>query len=175
MRLLWELFYHFFKMGLFTFGGGYAMLPLLQREIVENKAWTSQEELLDYYAIGQAVPGIIAVNTANFVGYKQKGKLGSLAAVLGLLAPSILIIMLIFSFLTRYAELPVVQHAFSGIRLAVSALVIQAVYMMAKKGVIDRFTTVLFIASILLVIGLKLNPAYVVLAGALLGAVRRPQ
>lgn len=173
MKLLWELFFNFFKMGLFTFGGGYAMLPLLQREIVDKKGWTTEEELLDYYAIGQAVPGIIAVNTANFVGYKQKGKPGALAAVLGLLAPSMLIIMLIFSFLTRYAELGIVQHAFSGIRIAVSALVIQAVYMMAKKGVIDRFTTLLFIASIVLIIVLKLNPAYVVLAGGLLGALRR--
>ena len=104
MRILLDLFICFFKMGLFTFGGGYAMLPLLQKEIVEARAWASEEELLDYYAIGQTTPGIIAVNTATFVGEKQAGIRGALVAVLGLIAPSILVISLLSGVLEKYHE-----------------------------------------------------------------------
>ena len=173
--MYWKLFSIFFKLGLFTFGGGYAMYPLLQREIVTEQGWTSEQELLDYYALSQAVPGIISVNTANFIGYRQKGKRGALVAVLGFLLPSIIVITLIFSFLTQFSSEPIVQHAFAGIRLAVSALVLQTVLKMAKVGLVDHLSVALFILTILVVLVFSLNPVYPVLAGALIGGLARRQ
>lgn len=173
--MYWKLFSIFFKLGLFTFGGGYAMYPLLQREIVDGQGWASEPELLDYYALSQAVPGIISVNTANFIGYRQKGKRGALVAVLGFLLPSIIVITLIFSFLTQFSSEPIVQHAFAGIRLAVSALVLQTVLKMATVGLVDRLTVALFMLTILVVLVFSLNPVYPVLAGALIGGLARRQ
>lgn len=168
-----QLFATFFKLGLFTFGGGYAMYPLLQREIVTDRQWASDEELLDYYALSQVVPGIISVNTANFIGYRQKGRLGALVSVLAFLLPSILIIMAIFTFLTQFASTPIIQHAFSGIRLAVCALVLQTVIKMAKVGVIDVLSAGLFAVTLLVILIYSLNPIYPVLVGALIGSVTR--
>ena len=110
--MLWDLFLTFFKMGAVTFGGGYAMLPILQREVAENKKWSTEEELMDYFAIGQCTPGMIAVNVATFVGYKQKGFSGGLAATLGVITPSMLIITAIAIFLSSFAANPFVIHAF---------------------------------------------------------------
>ncbi len=134
MKALWELFSTFFKIGICTFGGGYAMLPMLEREIVKGHGWATMDELLDYFAIGQCTPGIIAVNTATFVGYKRKGYSGCIVATLGIIAPSILIIVAIAALLANFMEYEIVGHAFAGIRIAVCALVCKTILKLAKSA-----------------------------------------
>ena len=133
MKILVRLFLSFFKTGLFTFGGGYAMLPLLKAEVVEKQKWITEEELLDYFSIGQCTPGIIAVNVATFCGYKLKGSIGAVFATLGIIFPSLIIICLIASILNLYINNPIVAHALSGIRIGVCALICVLVIDMAKK------------------------------------------
>lgn len=132
-----DLYLTFARIGVCTFGGGYAMLPILQREVVENRHWATEDELMDYYAIGQCTPGVIAVNTSTFIGCKTHGILGGIAATAGMITPSLIIITIIAAFIQQFAHLAVVQHAFAGIRIAVCALVLQSVWKMAKKGVVD--------------------------------------
>ena len=121
-KRLWELFYTFAKVGVMTFGGGYAMLPILQREVVENKGWATEEELADWFAIGQCTPGIIAVNTATFVGQGLAGSIGGIVATLGVVFPSLIIITVIAAFIQNFAHLAIVQNAFAGIRVCVCVL-----------------------------------------------------
>ena len=116
MHELWELFYTFAVVGITTFGGGYAMLPALQREVVEKRGWATDEEVMDWYAIGQCTPGVIAVNTATFVGQKRRGTLGGIVATLGIVFPSLVIITIIAAFIQGFADLPAVRNAFGGIR-----------------------------------------------------------
>lgn len=171
MLIIWELTYTFFKLGLFTFGGGYAMLPLLQREVVENKAWTTEDELLDYYAIGQSTPGIIAVNTASFVGYFQAGIFGSIMATIGLVLPSIIIVLLIASFLNKYTDLAILQHALAGIRVAVSALVSFSVYRLSKTGIVDTFGFIWALLTFVAIAFLKISPLWIVIASLVVGNI----
>lgn len=171
MNILVELFVSFFKMGLFTFGGGYAMLPLLQREVVEDKAWASEEQLLDYYAIGQTTPGIIAVNTATFVGEKQAGIAGAISAVLGLVTPSVIVISLLSGLLTKYQDSALLAGALAGIRVAVSALIFMTVIKLAKSAIKDRGGLLIFFLILFLILALS-SPIYVtVLIGAGMGLV----
>ena len=149
MNIYFDLFYTFAKIGLFTFGGGYAMLPLIQREVVDTKHWASESEILDYYAVGQCTPGIIAVNTATFIGYYKKGILGGICATLGVIFPSIIIILLIANFLTSFQEVALVQHALAGIRIGVCVLILQAVLKLCKKGIKDQFGWILFLVVLL--------------------------
>ena len=135
MTSLWKLYALFFKMGLFTFGGGYAMLPILKKEAVEKQKWISEEELLNYYSIGQCTPGIIAVNAASFIGYKQRKISGLISATLGVVSPSLIIIVLVAALLRQYMDNPYVQQAFGGIRISVIALIIDTVWDMWQKGV----------------------------------------
>lgn len=166
MKTLLQLFLIFARIGGFTFGGGYAMLPILQREIVEKKQWATQEELVDYFAIGQCTPGIIAVNTATFIGYKIKGVIGGIVATLGLIAPSMVIITVIAAFISNFQDLQAVQWAFAGIRAAVVALILNSVIKLSKKSVTDIATVIIFVAVTLLSIFTKLSPAvYVIFAG----------
>ena len=137
MNTYLDLVTSFIKIGAFTFGGGYAMLPMLQKEIVENKHWATEAELLDYFAIGQCTPGVIAVNTASFIGYNKKGIPGAIMATIGVILPSFCIILVIASLLSNFADLAIVQHALSGIRIAVCALIFKAVWNMLKTGVKD--------------------------------------
>ncbi len=148
-KKLTDMFLIFARIGGLTFGGGYAMLPMLQREVVENRHWATEEELTDYYAIGQCTPGIIAVNTATFIGYKEAGILGGIVATLGVVFPSLVIISIIAAFLTNFADLAIVQYAFSGIRVCVCVLIFNAVQKLWKKSVIDSPTTVIFLAVFL--------------------------
>lgn len=171
MRVLLELFTSFFKVGLFTFGGGYAMLPMLQREIVDHHGWVTEEEVLDYYAIGQCTPGVIAVNTATFVGTKMKGALGGAVATIAVVFPSLIIITLISSVLQNFSEYEVVQHAFAGIRVAVGVLIVGSVFKLYKKGVKGALSNSIFAASLLLVVLLDLSPVWIVLAALLLGII----
>lgn len=143
MELL-KLFLTFAKIGSITFGGGLAMLPILQREIVDKNGWATEEELLDYYAIGQCTPGIIAVNTATFIGYKRKGILGGIMATLGVIFPSIVIITIIAACINNFLDYEVVTYAFNGIRVCVCVLILDAVLKLLKKAVIDIPSAVIF-------------------------------
>lgn len=133
MKELLDMFLTFARIGGFTFGGGYAMLPMLQKEVVNGRHWATDEELMDYYAIGQCTPGIIAVNTATFVGYKNRGIPGAIAATLGVIAPSLVIIMIIAAFISNFIELSFVSSAFAGIRACVCVLIGDAVVKLAKN------------------------------------------
>ena len=169
MRQLLDLFVSFFKIGLFTFGGGYAMLPMLQREIVDKHHWATEDDVLDYYAIGQCTPGVIAVNTATFVGVKLAGALGGAVSTVAVVSPSLIIITIISTILRNFAEYTVVQHAFAGIRVAVAALVVVSVAKLFKKGVKGALGYVIFAASLLLVFLLDVSPIWVVLAAVAIG------
>ena len=154
MNLYLDLFLTFARVGVCTFGGGYAMLPILQREIVEKKEWATEAELTDYFAIGQCTPGVFAVNTATFVGQKQKSIPGGIVATLGLVFPSIVIILVIAAFLQSFADLPVVIHAFAGVRACVCALILSSVLKLRKSSLVDGPTAVIFaVVLVLAVIG----------------------
>ena len=169
LKLLGSLFLSFAKIGVLTFGGGYAMLPMLQREVVEARGWATEEELADYYAIGQCTPGVIAVNTATFIGQKLGGPLCSAAATLGVIFPSLVIITVIAAVLQNFAELPAVRNAFAGIRACVCALILNAVVKLWKKSVVDLPTILIFLAVLALAVFTKLSPAVFVIAAALAG------
>lgn len=146
MRELLDLFLTFARIGGFTFGGGYAMLPMLHKEVVLKKHWATEEDLMDYYAVGQCTPGIIAVNTATFIGYKEKGIVGAIVATAGIVAPSLVIIMIITAFVNNFSSLTWVQHALAGIRACVCVLVLDAVIKLAKKSLVDAAAVCVFIA-----------------------------
>ncbi len=169
MKELFELFVTFARVGGFTFGGGYAMLPMLQKEIVENKKWATEEEVSDYYALGQCTPGAIAINTATFIGYKNKGILGGIFATLGMIFPSIVIISLISAFLGNFAEVEVVKHAFAGIRVCVCVLVFQAVFKMWKTSVKDWKCLVLFVIVLMLSIFTEISSPIIVVGAGVFG------
>ena len=168
MKVLLQLYTAWFKMGLFTFGGGYAMLPMIQREVIEKYHWATEDEIMDYYAIGQCTPGIIAVNTATFVGYYQKGVLGGIAATLGVVSPSVIIIGLIASLISNFAELAVVQHALLGINVAVCVLMIEAITNLWKKSIKNIAAVCVFAMALLLSALTSVSTVWlVILSGAL--------
>lgn len=172
MKVLWQLFSAFFRIGAFTFGGGYAMLSLIQREVVDDKKWATDEELLDYFAVAQCTPGVIAVNTATFVGYKQKGILGAVVATFGVVLPSLIIIMSIATLLYNFMEYTIVKHIFGGIRVVVAVLIVNAVTTMSKKAIKDILCAVLAIASFVVSLFFHdLSPLLVVLSAVLIGLV----
>ena len=161
-----QLFLSFAKIGVLTFGGGPAMLPMLQRELVNNKKWVTEDEILDYYAIGQCTPGIIAVNTATFVGRKQKGVLGGIVATLGIVFPSLVIITMIAAFLSGFSHIAAVKNAFSAIRVCVCALILNSVIKLAKKTVLDAPAAILYAGVVLAATFLGVSPiVYVVFCG----------
>ena len=145
MKTLIDLFFTFCRIGGLTFGGGYAMLPMIQKEIVEEKKWATEEEVLDYYAVGQCTPGIIAVNTATFIGYKVQGIIGAIVATLGVVFPSLIIITIIAALLKNFASYAIIQHAFSGIRIVVIALIISAILKLAKTSIKSSITLIIAI------------------------------
>lgn len=169
MRILIDLFVSFFKIGLFTFGGGYAMLPMLQREVVDRHHWATEEEILDYYAIAQCTPGVIAVNTATFVGTKLRGALGGAVSTLAVITPSFIIITIISTMLQNFASYEIVQHALAGIRVAVAALVVSSVIKLYKKGVKGALSNGIFAAALLLIVLLDLSPVIIVAMALILG------
>ena len=168
-RQLLEMFVSFAKVGVMTFGGGYAMLPVLQREIVENKKWATEEELTDYYAIGQCTPGVIAVNTATFVGQKKCGIIGGIAATLGVVFPSLVIITAIAALISNFADIPAVQNAFAGIRVCVCVLVLNSVVKLWKSTIKDRWAIVIFALVFLGAVFTELSPVVFVLIAAFAG------
>ncbi len=166
-----DLFLTFARIGGLTFGGGYAMLPMLQREVVERRGWATENELADYYAIGQCTPGIIAVNVATFIGNKIRGFFGGVVATLGVVFPSLIIIMLIAAFLQNFADLDLVKHAFAGVRVGVCVLVFNAVVKLWKKAVIDIPSFLIFAVILLVMIFLDISPVLLVLAAGVAGIV----
>ena len=160
MKELWDMFWAFARIGGLTFGGGYAMLPMVQREVVEKHGWATEEELADYYAIGQCTPGVIAVNTATFIGYRQAGIIGGIVATLGVVFPSVVIITVIAAFLTNFAELRVIRYAFEGIRVCVCVLIFNAVQKLWKKSVVDQPTTAIFLLVFLISAGLAVGQSF---------------
>ncbi len=142
---LLELYWTFVKIGCVTFGGGYAMLPILERELVTNRQWTTMDDLRDYFSIGQCTPGIIALNVSTFIGEKRRGLIGALSATGGFLTGPIAIILVIAAFLQNFAQLEIVQHAFAGIHVCVCVLIVQAVLRLWKSSVVDAFTLVLYL------------------------------
>ena len=170
-----DLFWTFCRIGGLTFGGGYAMLPMLQKEVVETKKWATEEEVMDYYAVGQCTPGVIAVNTATFIGYKHHGILGAIVATAGVIFPSLVIIMILASFLQSFAEFELVQHAFNGIRVAVCVLVLNAIIKLWKGSVVDKVCLSIVILTIIIgVLGslgiiVNISPVFIVIGAAIVG------
>lgn len=185
MKQYLNLFFTFAKIGVCTFGGGYAMLPILQRELVDNKGWATEEELADYYAVGQCTPGVIAVNTATFVGYNRMGWLGGIVATLGVVFPCLVIIMAIAAFLSNFMHLDVVVHAFNGVRAGVVALILSSVLKLLKTSLVDWKTRVIYVVVLLLgavgvwapmpggalgqVLGALCSPVFLVVVSGLVG------
>ena len=169
MKELLEIFLVSFRIGIMTFGGGYAMLPILQREVVETREWVSEEEVLDYYAIGQCLPGIIIVNTMIFIGQKQKGNIGGIVAAIGTVFPALIIITVIAALLTNFADVPAVKHAFAGIRVCVCVLIFNAVLKLWKSSVVNWKCFVIFIAVALASLITSLTPVLFVILSAVMG------
>lgn len=169
MKELWELFITFAKMGVLTFGGGMAMLPILQREVVETKRWATEDEIVDYFAIGQCTPGIIAVNTATFVGQKRKGISGGIVATLGVVFPSLIIITILAGLINNFSDVAWVQNAFAGIQVCVCVLIFNAVLKLLKKSVVDKWTAAIFVLVLLGGVFLNVSPVWFILVAAVLG------
>ena len=167
-----RLFAAFAKVGVLTFGGGYAMIPMLEREIVDRHGWATSEELMDYYAVGQCTPGVIAVNTATFIGYKTAGNLGGIVATLGVVFPSLVIITVIAGILTSFADIPAVKSAFAGIRVCVCVLIFNSVVKLWKGAVKDKAALALCLLVFFLSVFFDISPIVFVLfcgtAGVLL-------
>lgn len=169
MNVYIQLIASFFRIGAFTFGGGYAMLPLLEREAVEKRQWLDKEELLDYFSVGQCLPGIIAVNTASFIGYKVAGIPGGLSAVFGVVSPSLVVIMVIARLLQHFAELLIVQQAFAGIRVAVVVLIVNTLLVLIKANIKNKIGWMIFLGAFILVALIDASPVAAILAGAAIG------
>ena len=169
MEELLDLFLLFAKIGSTTFGGGYAMLPVIQKELVEKRGWATDEELMDYLAIGQCTPGLIAINTATFIGEKRKGVIGGIVATLGFVTPALIIIMIVAALLQNFADYPAVQNAFAGIRVCVCVLILNAVLKLWKKSVTDKITLLIFAAVFLLTVFTAVSPAVLVIVSGVAG------
>ncbi len=168
MKEILTLFGLFFKIGIMTFGGGYAMLPMLERELVDKRKLVTMDEIMDYYAVGQCTPGVIAVNVATFIGYKRRGIIGGIFATLGVVFPSIIIITLLASVLQMVAGHPIVEHAFAGISVAVCALIVQAIFKLSKSGIKDIMTVIIAIVAFSLSL-LGVSPIIIIIASGVVG------
>lgn len=169
MREFLDLILAFFVIGGTTFGGGYAVIPVLERELIKKRGWLTMDEVLDFYTIAQITPGIIMVNIATFIGCKRKGMAGGIAATISLLLPGVSLMLLVSVFVRRFADFPVVQHALAGIRLAVCALILDTVIKLVKGFFKDyRAVIICFIAFALSAV-LSISPVYLILGAALAG------
>ena len=168
---MFELFKTFFQIGLFTIGGGYAMIPLIERKVVDEKAWVSDKELLDLIAVAQSCPGIFAVNLSIFIGLKRRGNWGALVSAIGTCLPSFLCILAIALIFQQFRDSPWVEHFFHGIRPAVVALIALPVFRMAKSAKINRYNIWIPIVSAFLIWMLGVSPIFIVLAAGVSGYV----
>ena len=176
MKELLELYLAFLKIGAVNFGGGYAMLPLLERDLVQDRGWTTTQDLTDYFAIGQCTPGLIALNVSTFIGSRRKGIPGAIAATTGFVTIPIVIILIIATFLQGFADYPVVQNAFAGIRVCVCVLIVQAVLRLWNKSVVDKTTLILYLGVFLMtalsgVLPLAIPAAVLVIISGMLGVI----
>jgi chromate transporter len=171
MKELLDLYITFAKMGAVCFGGGYAMLPLIQREVVENRGWATEEEVLDYYAIGQCTPGIIAVNTSTFIGHKVHGISGGILATLGFITPSLIIILVIAGILQNIFGYPIVENAFSGIRVCVCVLIANAVVKLWKKSITDKISLLIFALVFIISAAGWVSSVVLIVAAGVLGFI----
>ena len=166
-----ELYMTFFRIGGFTIGGGYVMLPMMQKEVVDNREWVTDEDMINYYALASSVPGVIAINTATMVGYRLRGIPGALAGTAGMVTPSLIIIMFIAAFLTRFQDNPMVQSGFNGVRVAVFAVMVMAVVRIGKKVIKDWQGWVYACIAFLLVVAADISPIFVILSAIIFGVV----
>ena len=164
-----QLFTAFFKIGLFTFGGGMSMLPMLQRELVESKKWLTEEEILNYFAIGQCTPGIIAVNVATFCGYKRAGLSGAIVSTIGIVCPSWIVITLIAGSISRFSDIVWIQRAMKGVYVAVAALLARAVFTFGKKIITDFVTAGIAVGAFLAMSVWNISGILIVLAAGIIG------
>lgn len=170
-KVLWQVFSSFFKIGAFTFGGGYAMIPLIQNEAVEKRHWVTDEDILEVVAIAESTPGPIAINSATFVGYKAAGILGSVCATLGVVLPSFVIILALSFVLRQFQDLTVVQYAFNGIRAGVLALLLKSLWTMYQKSPKGWAGYLVMAAAFVLTAVLDVNVIFVVIGCAVFGVV----
>lgn len=166
LKELWKLYYTFVKIGGFTLGGGYAMIPIIQREAVDVKKWASEEEMVDMITLAQSMPGVVGINTATALGTKVAGIPGALSATLGMVTPSLIIIILIAAVFDEFQKIEMVKQAFVGIRAAIAALMFSAVVRLMKTAVKDWFQIILFVAAIICILILDIKPQYVLIASA---------
>jgi chromate transporter len=180
MKEYLELFLVFLKIGCFTFGGGYAMIPIVERELIKKKGWIPLEEVMDYYTVGQIIPGIIGVNLSTFVGYKRKGPLGGILAPVGFVLPGVTLILILAIFISNFADIPMVQSAFAGIRIVVGALILDTVIKLAKGVLKNTQAIIIFLivfaisaipVGILPIPGFVRSPVFLVLASGLAGFI----
>lgn len=171
MNIYLDLFLTFFKIGAFTFGGGYAMFPIFQRELSEKRNWVTSEELMDCYAIGQCTPGVIAVNTSSFVGFKTRGVLGAILATLGMITPSIIIITIIAALIGNFSDNQIVASALNGIRVAVCGMVVVTIYRLIKKNIVDILSAIIAIATFFVIVIFNISTVYAVIASAVVGII----
>ncbi|GHV87126.1 chromate transporter [Spirochaetia bacterium] len=164
-----DLFVTFLKLGFLTFGGGYAMIPVVERELIKKRAWTDMDEVMNYYTIAQVTPGIIAVNLSTFIGYKRKGPLGGFLATVGFVLPGIVFITIIAICLSNFADLPAVQHAFTGIRVAVGALILDTVIKMVKGVFKNRKALIIYVIAFALSFVWNVTPVLLVIASGIVG------
>ncbi|MDK2810473.1 MAG: chromate transporter [Petroclostridium sp.] len=170
-KLFIEIFSTFFKIGCFTFGGGYAMIPLIEKEVIDKKQWVKAKEIIDIFAVSQSIPGAIAINSATFIGYKIVGRKGAYAATIGVVLPSFITITLIAAFFVKFQENAVVKAAFMGIRPAVVALILMAVVKVGKTSVKDRIGFSVTVLTVILVIMLNVHAICAIIGGAVLGLI----
>jgi len=171
MKKIYNLFLTFFKIGAFTFGGGYAMIPLMQREVVDKNKWITEEEMMDIVAIGESTPGPISINVATFVGYKLYKFWGAFFSTLGMVLPSFIVVLIISCFLNDFMEIEIVKHAFSGIRVAIIALIIKALYSMYKHCSMNLLTYIIISLSFILTTFFNINAIYVIILSALIALI----
>ena len=172
IKLLIEMFITFFKIGAFTFGGGYAMIPLIEREVIDNKGWIkNEEEIIDVFAVAESIPGAIAINSSTFVGYKIAGRKGAIVAACGVILPSFITITVIAAFFTRFQDNPIVKAAFMGIRSTVVALILMAAIKVGKKAIKDKFSVLITIMTVILVLVLDIHAIFAIVIGAMGGLV----
>ncbi|MBQ2743301.1 MAG: chromate transporter [Oscillospiraceae bacterium] len=164
-----QLFLIFFRVGAFTFGGGYAMIPILEREFVTDRGWITGEDMLNYVAIGQSTPGVIAVNMATFIGYRRRGFWGALLATLGVITPSLIIITVIAAFISNFSEFVYVQKALAGINISVAVILVSAVWDLGKKSVTDMIGLALAVIAFIAVVVFDVNSIWLILFALIVG------
>ena len=166
-----ELYLAFVKIGAFTFGGGLAMMPIMQRELIERRGWITDEELIDYFAIGQSTPGIIAVNVATFVGYKRLGVFGGIIGTLGVVTPSWVIIMLLAGAISSVDKYPLAQKALKGINVAVAALLTSVIVKFSKKTIKNIWNALLMLLAFVLIYFFKVQSVWIILTSIIIGCL----